>query len=314
MQAYLLRRLLQMLPTLVIASFGIYALLLTLPGDPASMMLRDRATPDQIALLKHHMGIDQPIPVQYLIWLGHVLQGDLGTSYMNHSEVSWLLLTKLPVTLQLALGALLVSLLVSVPAGLIGATTANRTLRSAISTFYALSLSIPIFWLGLLFGLLFGVKLGWLPPSGYVPLSEDPLQWLLHLLLPSVTLGIAMSAYEGKFLQASLEETLGRDYIRTAHAKGIRPKHVLLRHAARNSLIPFVTSMAVQVGSLMGGAVLTEAIFGLPGIGQLLWQSTINRDYAVIQAAVLFVIVAFLLINLAADVAYAILDPRIRLR
>jgi len=241
-----------------------------------------------------------------------MMHGDLGNSYMNNMSVSWLLSTKLTITVQLTVGALLMSLLISMPLALLGATRRFGLVRPLISSYYALSLAVPIFWLGLLLSLLFGVQLGWLPPSGYVALASSPIAWLQHMILPWITLGIAISAFEGRFLQASLETTLAQDYIRTARAKGLSPRLVLRKHALRNSLIPLVTSLALQAGAMMGGAVLTEAIFGLPGLGLLLWQATLDRDYAVIQGAVLFVVSGFVILNLAADLAYALLDPRIR--
>jgi peptide/nickel transport system permease protein len=313
MRIFLSKRLLQLIPTAFLASFFIYALLLALPGDPATMMLQDIATHDEIVALRHHMGLDRPVPIQYAIWLWNVAHGDLGVSYMNRMPVGRLLLYKLPVTFELALSATLVSMLISVPMAAVGALNRNaKRARAFILGYYSLSLAVPIFWLGLLLVLLFGVFLKWLPPSGFAPVSAGPAQWIRHMLLPSIALGVAMSAFGGRFLQSSLESTLTQDYIRTARSKGLRPKSVLVRHVLRNSLIPFVTALALQIGTLMGGAVMTEAIFGLPGVGLLLWQATLNRDYAVIQGTILLIVFVFIFANLLADVVYGLLDPRIR--
>jgi peptide/nickel transport system permease protein len=227
--------------------------------------------------------------------------------------VTTLLAQRIPVSLHLAIAATIVALVIALPLGIIGAAAPRSLIGRAVSAFTSVALAVPTFWLGILFVLLFGVSLRWLPSSGYVPIWEDPVESLRFLVLPAATLGIYMSAIIIRFLRAALAETLAQDYIRTAHAKGVPERRVLLRHALRNALIPVLTVVALQFGAFVGGTVVTEAVFNYPGLGRLLLDAVLLRDYTVIQGGILFVVIAFSLINILVDVLYTFADPRIRL-
>jgi peptide/nickel transport system permease protein len=309
---YIALRLGQIVPVLVLVSISVWLILYLIPGDPAAVVLGPDATPDQIASMRTRMGLDQPLALQYIQWLGRVLHGDLGESYLNGMPVRDLLAQRIPVTAHLALSAIIVALGVGIPLGLLSAARHGTWIGRVISGYAMLALSVPTFWLAILVVLLFAVDLAWLPSSGFVPIWEDPLRSLRFTILPAFSLGAYVSAVLIRFTRASLLETLSEDYVRTARAKGLTERTVLWRHALKNALIPVVTVIGLQFGAFMGGAVLTEAIFNYPGVGRLLFQAIVQRDYTVVQGAVLFIASAFVLVNLAADVAYAFLDPRIR--
>jgi peptide/nickel transport system permease protein len=309
---YIALRLVQLVPVLFLASIAVWLMIYLIPGDPAVAILGPDVTPEQIARARVQMGLDQPLPVQYALWLGRVLQGDLGVSYVGSMPVRGLLAQRIPVTLQLTVAALIVALAIAAPLGIASAVRPRSLVGRVAGIYNALAMAIPTFWLGILLVLLFGLQLKLLPTSGFVPIWEEPGRALQFLVLPAVTLGLHISAVLTRFTRAALLETLYQDYVRTARAKGLRDRTVVGVHALRNALIPVVTVVGLQFGAFMGGAVITEAIFDYPGLGRMLLQAIVQRDYTVIQGAILFVVCAFVLINLATDVLYAYLDPRIR--
>jgi peptide/nickel transport system permease protein len=283
-----------------------------LPGDPALIILGDKATPDQLQALRAYLGLDQPVPVQYLRWVGRLLHGDLGTSFINGMPVLDTIRRAFPVTLQLSAWATAVVLLIALPSGIYASTHRRSALARVLTGYHGLALAAPVFWVGILLSTLFGVTLRWLPPSGFIPLTESPSQWVRSLILPAVTLGLGVASVMARFIQASLEDVLDRDYVRTARAKGLRQRAVVWRHALRNALVPIITVFGIQAGFFIGGAVITEAVFAVPGMGSALWRAILVRDYFIVQAIVLVGIVAFLLINFLTDLTYGLLDPRVR--
>jgi peptide/nickel transport system permease protein len=312
MWAYAIRRLLQMALLLFLSSVVVFLLLRLIPGDPAMVIGGPNARPEQLERLRNELGLTQPLPVQYAIWAGRVVRGDLGTSFVSGFPVSQLIVMRVPATAHLAVGALLIALLVAFPAGMVAATRPDSALAHALSGYTTLALVVPTFWLGLLLLLFFGLQLRWLPMSGYVGLAEDPAQALQHLLLPSITLAAGLSAILARLLKAALLEVLRNDYVRTARAKGLHTELILRRHVLKNALIPVVTVLGIQVGHLLGGAVITESIFDWPGLGKLILQGINDRDYTVVQGVMLFLVSTFVLVNLVVDLSYGLLDPRIR--
>jgi peptide/nickel transport system permease protein len=265
-----------------------------------------------VATLRATLGLDRPLPIQYVVWMGHIAQGDLGRSYLNRFPVAQLLRRAWPVTLQLTVGALVVAVGLAVPLSL-GAVRWRRTwVDQAIAATLAVAYATPTFWVAILLVFLLSVRLGWIPPSGYVPPWEAPAQALRLLLMPSFALGLGVAAVLARFLRATIVDELAREYVRTARAKGLAERGVVYRHALRNALIPVVTVLGLQFGTFMGGAVLTEAIFAMPGVGRLLWNAVLARDYAVVQGTILVTTGVFVLINLLTDLCYGLLDPRIR--
>lgn len=313
MTAYVSRRLLQTIPTLLVASVAVWVIVYALPGDPASAILGDNVTPEALAAERARLGLDQSLVFQYWTWLTNVLQGDFGRSYFGGGgQVSALIARRAVPTLQLAVVSFAFGLLLSLPIGFFGSLMPRSIAAKLASAQSVLSLSIPTFWIGVIFILIFGVELGVLPSvSDYYPLWESPARALRHLLLPSLTLGIFIAGIFGRFLRQSLSETLSKDYVRTARAKGLRELVVVGRHALRNALLPFVTIVGLQFGTFIGGSVVTETVFNYPGLGRMLFTAISQRDYVLIQGATLIIIVAVTLINLIVDVLYAYLDPRI---
>jgi peptide/nickel transport system permease protein len=310
--SYILRRLLESIPVLILASVAIFMMLRLIPGDPAIVILGSDARPEQIEAVREELRLDDPLVVQYASWLGNVLQGDLGNSYGGGYPASKLITGKLPATLQLIAGAFIVALILAVPIGIAAALRPHSWVDQFASWYAGLGLAVPSFWLGILLSLVVGLKLEWLPPSGYESLWPNPTNGLRYMILPSLTLGLGISAILSRYLRSSLLEVLNNDYIRTARAKGLSERWVIRRHAVRNSLIPVVTILGLQIGAFMGGAVVTEAVFDWPGLGLAFWNAVLNRDYNVVQAIVLFTVVSFILVNLVTDLICAFLDPRIR--
>jgi peptide/nickel transport system permease protein len=312
MQRYIARRLLQAIPTVLLASVVIFLMIYLIPGDPASTILGPNAFPDQIEALRAEMGLDQPLPVQYLIWLGRVLRGDLGESFINGFPVAELLLRRLAATVQLTVAALLVAVVLAFAVSLISVMYRGRLVARLAMAWLGLSYAIPTFWLGVLLIIVFSVQFNLLPPTGYESIVENPGEGWRYLLMPALTLGVYTSSVLARFLRSALLEVIGQDYIRTAQAKGLPERRVFLRHALKNALIPVVTVLGVQFGTLLGGAVVTEAVFDWPGVGQMLLYAIRVRDYTVVQGTVLFLVVVFVLLNLLTDIAYGVIDPRIR--
>lgn len=312
MAPYAMTRVAQFLPTLALVSIIVFLMVRAIPGDAAHVLLGPTAKPEQIEAIRDEMGLEQPIWTQYGIWLGDVLTGDLGNSWINGQGVASLIKLKLPSTLALALGAVIVAMMIAIPVGVLAALRQGSWVERAASAYMALGLGIPSFWLGILLVLVFSLRLGWFPPSGYVPFTDDPVASVRALVLPSVTLGIYFSAVLSRFMKASILEALGQDYVRTAYAKGLGQRAVVSAHVLKNALIPVVTTVGLQFGGLLGGAVIVESIFGWPGLGRLLVTSIASRDYAVVQGTILLASVAYLVVNLLTDLTYGLLDPRIR--
>jgi len=310
MLAFIGRRILIAIPTVILISIFVFTLQHLLPGDPILVMAGEERDPAVIEALREKYRMNDPIPVQYLAWAGAALQGDLGISLRTQQPVLELIGGKLPVTIQLAVMALIVAILIGIPAGVLSAYR-KGTWIDWLANIVALSgLSVPNFWLGIMLILLVSVKLGWLPASGYMPLSEDPMQSIKVMLMPAFVLGTAIAATLMRHTRSAMLSVLKSDYVRTARAKGLRERVVLVKHALRNALVPVVTVITLLFGELLAGAVLTEQIFTIPGFGKLVVDAVFNRDYAVVQGIVLCTGIAFIAMNILADAAYRVLNPR----
>ena len=316
MGQHLLRRALQMVPVLLLVSMISFALLFMLPGDPALLILGDQQATNQVAYesLRRELGLDQPVPVQYLIWLGKVVRGDLGISTRDRQPVVEGLGDRLPVTLQLATLALVLAIVIALPAGIAAAVRPNSWWDRCLSVIALTGVAIPNFWLGILLIYGFAIFVKWLPPSGFVPFDVDPGTNLRHLILPAITLGAGIAAVLMRQTRSALLEVMQQDYIVCARAKGLAGRVVVLRHALRNALIPVITVIGLQIGLLFGGAVLTESIFSIPGIGRWAVDSITQRDFPVMQAVCLLMALGVLIANLLTDVVYAYIDPRIGMK
>jgi peptide/nickel transport system permease protein len=312
MTTFLLRRIALIVPTLFFVSLLIFGLQQLLPGDPATALSGEDRDPAVIAFIRQKYHLDEPLPVRYALWVRGVAQGDLGESIRIKRPVLDLIAEKLPVTGELALIAVLISLCIGIPAGIIAAVK-NGTAIDYGTTMAALwGLSIPNFWLGILLILLFSVELELLPASGFVSPGESLRQNLLTLIMPAFVLGNFFAAGMMRHTRSAMLQVLGMDYVRTARAKGLPEIRVILRHAFRNALIPVVTLAALDFGALLSGSVLTEQVFTIPGFGKLIVDAVFNRDYAVVQGVVLFTAFAYIMLNLFADLAYVVLNPRLR--
>jgi ABC-type dipeptide/oligopeptide/nickel transport system permease component len=312
MYHYILRRLVQTVPVLFLFSVAVFTVMRLVPGDPANVILGREPTPEALAQIRKEMGLDKPIPVQYGIWLRHVAQGDLGISWKSKQPVTHLIWGRFPATLLLTFGATLIGVTIALPLGILSGVRPHSAFDSAATGFSLVGVALPGFWLGLMLLLLFAVRFHWLPPSGYTPLSQDPVASLKHLILPAITLGTGLAAPLARFVRSGMLDVLGTDYIRTARAKGLPERLIVIRHALRNGLLSVVTVFGLEFGSLLGGAVVTESVFNWPGIGTLLLTGIKQRDYAMVQGTVLFVSVIFIVVNLLVDLSYGLLDPRIR--
>ena len=314
MASYLLRRVVQAVVVLLGVSVVVFALVHLVPGDPIRISLGTRFNQDTYDTLRAASGLDLPLPVQYGRFLSKAVTGDLGVSFRNGDPVTATLLTRLPATLSLAGAALIVALLIAVPLGVVSAVRSGSKMDYAATVFSQAGISIPDFWMAILLILLFSGVLRWLPPSGYESLLTDPLQWLRHLILPAVTVGVVSGSILTRFVRSAVLESMGEDYTRTARSKGLHERTVVLRHVLRNALVPVITVTGLQLAYLLGGVIIVEVIFAWPGLGQLALIAVENRDYPVLQGAVLLVAMMFLLINLVVDLLYAFADPRIRYR
>jgi peptide/nickel transport system permease protein len=310
--SFLVTRIVQTLPTLLLVSLLVFLLQHLMPGDPAMMLAGDERSPQVLEQIRHQLGLDKPLPLQYLYWLGNVMQGDLGLSWRFREPISNLILTKLPVTLQLASMAFVIAVLIGVPAGIISAVNRNRSLDYTANVIGLAGLSTPNFWLGIMLILLFSVQLGWLPPSGYVPLTVDWKQSLATTIMPAFVLGNSVAAVFMRHTRSAMLATLDQDYIRTARAKGLKEWRVILKHALRNALVPVITLGALELGTLLSGAVLTEQVFSIPGFGKLIVDAVFNRDFPVVQSVVLVTATLYVVLNIVADVLYLVVNPRLR--
>jgi peptide/nickel transport system permease protein len=282
------------------------------PGGPIGSIVGENATPEQIEATRHRLGLDRPVFAQYWSWLDSAVRGDFGTSIQSREPVRDLIVQRIPATIQLGVAATLVGLLVGVPIALASALRPGSWVDRTLSGWNALAMGVPTFWLGILLILLFAVRLHWLPSaSGYVPFWEDPVSAAKNLLLPAVTLGVYVSGIFARFLRASLLGELKADYVRTARSKGLRERDILGTHVLRNALLPFVTVVGLMLANFIGGTVVTEAVFTYPGLGRLLIQAIGTRDYPLIQGTILFILLIYVVMNIAVDVLYAYIDPRI---
>ncbi len=312
MFTYFVRRLVSLVPTLVFVSMLIFGLQQLLPGDPAQMLAGEDQRPEVIEHYRQKLHLDEPLPVQYGYWMSGVLRGDLGESVRTQLPVLELILQKLPVTVELALLSMLIALVISIPAGVISAVKRGSAWDHGATVFALSGLSMPNFWLGIMMILLFSVELGWLPASGYVSPFEDFGANLAAMIMPAFVLGTGISAVLMRHTRSSMLQVLAADYVRTARAKGLSEKVVVLKHALRNALTPVITLGALELGTLLSGAVLTEQVFTIPGFGKLIIDAVFNRDYAVVQGVVLVTATAYILLNLMADMAYFVFNPRLR--
>jgi len=312
MLTFLGKRILQLIPTLFFVSVLIFSLQQLLPGDPALIMAGEERDPEVIAQIRKQYRLDQPIPVQYVYWIKGVLTGDLGESLRIKVPVRDLVLEKLPVTLQLASMAIVIALVIGISAGIISAVKKDSVWDYGANVFALWGISTPNFWLGIMLIFLFSVQLGWLPASGYVRLSENWRASLAVTIMPAFVLGNAIAAILMRHTRSAMLQVLESDYVRTARAKGLLERSVILKHAMRNALTPVITLGALELGTLLSGAVLTEQIFSIPGFGKLIVDAVFNRDYAVVQGVVLVTATTYIALNLLADIAYVLVNPRLR--
>lgn len=312
MRGHLGVRLAQVIPTLLLVSMMVFGLQQLMPGDPALVLAGEERDPAVLEQIRAELKLDQPLVMQYLHWIGNVVQGDLGFSWRIREPVTNLVATKLPVTLQLAAMAFAIAVVIGVPLGVLSAVKKNSFWDYLANGMGLAGLSTPNFWLGIMLILLISVKLGWLPPSGYVPLAEDWRQSLATTIMPAFVLGTGIAAVFMRHTRSAMLTALEQDYVRTARAKGLSEFIVVARHALRNALVPVVTLGALELGTLLSGAVLTEQVFSIPGFGKLIVDAVFNRDYPVVQGVVLVTATVYILLNLAADVLYVLINPRMR--
>jgi peptide/nickel transport system permease protein len=317
-QAYIAKRLLQAVPVLLLVTFLVFSLELLLPGDPVTALIGTSGgqslTKEQIQIYRNEYHLNDPMPVQYVTWLNHVVHGDLGKSIKSQRPITQELRSRIPVTLQLGLAALLLGLVVSFPLGIIAALNRNSLLDRAITVFSVATYSIPNFFVGILLIIFFAVQLRWLPASGFTEITSNPAKAIRYLILPAFVLGAGGIGYLTRFIRSSLLEVLRTDYVRTARAKGLAVNRVVWVHALKNAMLPVTTIIGLQIGFLLAGAVIVENIFAVPGIGRLALAGFLDKDFPVVQGIVLLVATCVLLASLLTDLSYAFLDPRIRFR
>lgn len=334
MARYIARRLLNLIPVLLGITLLVFLFLHLIPGDPAVVMAGERATPEQVAALREQLGLNQPLPLQYLAFISNLLRLNFGTSIISGVPIVEEIKTRWPATFELSVAAMLIAIIMGIPAGVLAAVRKNSAVDNLTMSGSLLGVSLPVYWLGLLLVYLFAVNLHWLPPSGRISIDAgfnfkpitgfyvlDALlqgnfkalpDVLAHLILPAITLGTIPLAILARITRSAMLEVLSQDYIRTARAKGLLERWVIFKHALKNALLPVVTIIGLQFGTLLAGAILTETIFSWPGIGSWIYEGILSRDYPVVQGGVVFVAVAFVLINLIIDLSYGFLDPRIQ--
>ena len=312
MGRFILRRLLSAVPILLLVSLITFGLMRLVPGDPSAVIAGLSATPEQIAAIRSQLGLDQSLPVQLLRWYGGLLHGDLGRSLLLGQPVVEAAFLRLPVTLALSAYALVLTLLIGLVSGIVAALKQNTVIDQAAMLFAMFGISMPSFWLGLLMILLFAVHLGWLPTGGYIAFTDDPIGWLRTSTMPAISLALLQAGLLARITRSTMLEVLRQDYIRTARAKGLPQRLVVFKHALANAMIPITTVIGIIVSLLISGSVVTETLFSIPGIGQLLTQAVLNRDYPMVQGGLLIVTGLLVLTNLLVDMGYALLDPRVR--
>ena len=312
MARYIVRRIFFILPVALLVSFLTFMIIHLIPGDPARLFLGESATPQTVAALRQQLGLDQPLPTQFVLWLWQAVHGNLGQSIQLQQPVLQAIIQRLPVTIELGVASLLYSLIIALPFGIYAAAHRNAWINKVVNVVTLFGTAIPSFVLGLLLILFFAVNLRIFPPGGYVPLTEDPLGNLRDLILPVIALGTGSVAVNLRQIRASMSEVLGQDYIRTARAKGVVERRVNYIHALRNAIIPVLTIVGLQIGAILAGAFVVESIFLWPGIGQLAVLSIQAKDYPLVEGVVLLSALSYMATNLLVDICYAILDPRIR--
>jgi peptide/nickel transport system permease protein len=310
--SYLLKRFMATIPVLFIVSVMVFLFLRLIPGDPATAMLGRNASVQEIEAVRLKMGLDRPLPVQYAAWLGKALRGDLGLSIISGRSISRSILERLPHTMALALLAIAIAIAIAIPSGVTAAVKQNTLTDRAVMLFSLLGVSLPSFWVGILFIIFFSVQLRWFPSSGYVSIYENLFQGLRYLLLPAVSLALVMAAVSARMARSAMLEVLRQDYIRTARAKGLGHWAVVVRHGLKNAMIPVITVIGLDFGWLLGGTVVIETIFGIPGMGRLVIYSILNRDYPVVQGVILYMAIIYMLVNLLVDFIVTLMNPRIR--
>jgi peptide/nickel transport system permease protein len=312
MAIYVARRLIAFIPTLLIVSLLIFFMIYLIPGDPVATMLGPEATAEATTKLREELNLNQPLPERLVQWYSDALRGDLGDSFFLHQPVTKALIERMPVTLSLSAFALMIATVTGILAGVAASIRHGRFTDWGIMLLAILGISIPIFWLALNMIFLFSVRLGWFPTGGYVAFSDSPLEYFKHLFLPSLALGLAYTALIARMTRSSMLEVLRQDYVRTAQAKGLRERIVIVGHAFRNALIPIATVVGLTAGELLSGSVITETVFNLPGVGRLVIEAVKRRDYPVVQGSILMITMLYLFVNLAVDLVYGWIDPRIR--
>jgi peptide/nickel transport system permease protein len=312
MSAFLVRRIVSTIPVMGFVALFVFSLLYIAPGDPAAVIAGDQASLEDIERIRAGLGLDRPFIVRFLDWVWHILHGDLGTSIFTNLPVTDMIAQRIEPTLSLMLITLVFALLISVPMGVVAAWKANTTIDRAVMTFAVLGFSLPVFVIGYLLAYLFGLTLDWLPVQGYTPINRGLWPWFQNLILPAITLGFVYIALIARITRASMLDVLSQDYIRTARSKGVGQTSILFVHALKNASIPIVTVIGLGIALLIGGAVVTETVFAIPGLGRLTVDAILRRDYPIIQGVVLLFSFAYVLINLAVDLIYTVLDPRIR--
>jgi peptide/nickel transport system permease protein len=308
---YIIQRLLLAIVVVLGVTFVVFLIIHLVPGDPARVVLGVTATDENVAALRERLGLNDPFLVQYGNWLWNAAQGDFGQSLITRQEVTPQIVQRLPATLQLAAAALIIGMLIAFPAGIISALKPGSKTDIATSIMSQVGVAIPDFWMGIMLILLFSLTLGWLPSRGYTPIGEDFGDWLRHIILPAVTLGVISGSIQTRFIRSAMLEVLNEHYIRTARAKGLSERIVIIRHALRNAMITIVTIIGLQITALISAVVVVEVVFGWPGLGRLALEAVLDRDYPLLQGTVLTIAVLLTLVNLAIDLLYFFLDPRI---
>ncbi len=312
MLAYLLKRTVLMVPTLLLVALMVFLLVHFIPGDPAIVMVGGDATPEALEQVRRSLGLDRPLPVQFATWFGHVVTGDLGRSIGTGIPVLDTICERFPTTFVLTTLAMLFSVALAVPSGVLAAKFRNTGKDYLFMLVSLLGVSLPGFWLGLMALLVFSVQLGWFPSSGYVPIWQDPIAGLRYMTLPAITLGFFMAAVVARMTRSSMLEVMRLEYVTHARAKGLTEWSVLLKHALKNAFAPTLTTIGIQYGMLLGGAVVTETVFGLPGLGRFVVTAIYSRDYPAVQGCILFIALVYMFVNLAVDVLYKVFDPRVK--
>jgi peptide/nickel transport system permease protein len=309
--SYLIQRLFLTLIVLLGVTFVVFLIIQIVPGDPARVILGVQANEQNVAALRERLGLNRPFLVQYADWLWNALHGDFGKSLITGQPVAPQLKQRTPATLQLAAAALLIGMLIGIPAGIISAIKPGSTTDIVTSVFSQIGVTVPDFWMGIMLVLLFSLTLGWLPPSGYTPIQEDFGDWLAHLILPAITAGLISGAIQTRFVRSAMLEVMHENYVRSARAKGLKERTVIIRHALRNAMITIVTVIGLQVTALLSAVVVVEVVFAWPGLGRLALDAVLDRDYPLLQGAVFTMAAMLALVNLGVDLLYFFLDPRI---